>query len=42
MVVGEHLYVNLSVVPPKEPEAKTGRKKCAIICAIDVSGSMET
>jgi hypothetical protein len=41
MVVGEHLLVNVSVVPPKE-QAIEKRKKCSIICVLDISGSMDT
>lgn len=41
MVFGEHLLVNVSVVPPAE-KSLDERKKCAIICVLDVSGSMDT
>lgn len=40
-VVGEHLLVNVSIVPPKEQSIEK-RKKCAIICVLDISGSMDT
>jgi Mg-chelatase subunit ChlD len=41
IVQGDHLLVNVSVVPPKEP--KSGKRKpCAIICILDISGSMDT
>lgn len=41
IVQGDHLLVNVSVVPPNEP-AGGKRKPCAIICILDISGSMDT
>lgn len=35
------MLVNVSVVPPQEKELHH-RKKCAIICVLDISGSMDT
>lgn len=41
IVKGDHLLVNVSVVPPKEPKGGK-RKPCAIIAILDISGSMDT
>jgi Mg-chelatase subunit ChlD len=35
------VLVNVSVVPPSEPK-NNKRKPCAIICILDISGSMDS